>query len=159
MPYPDKVTGFSGINYHASPFDRRDDSGYSVFSSRVDGDPQLVFRTIAGEQMVLRVGQPWGEQQHVFGFDGHRWPLIISPSTGPVPGSEQVSSRMLLPGVSFDVHPTGGAGGDHQRPGDYLVYDMRRPFTEAGMWGLLRVLPEGSIINPLPPPDPAPDDD
>ena len=33
----------------------------------------------------------------------------------------------------------GGAGGPGHQTGDYVYGDLRRPFTVAGMWGLLRV--------------------
>jgi hypothetical protein len=59
----------------------------------------------------------------------------------------------------------GGAGGQGGLIGDMWYGDLRRPFTEAGMWGLLRVLPEescavkrldGTACGPRPTPAPAP---
>jgi hypothetical protein len=44
-------------------------------------------------------------------------------------------------GESLDVELVGGAG---QFSGDYLYGDARQPFTEAGLWGIFRVLPAGS---------------
>jgi hypothetical protein len=41
----------------------------------------------------------------------------------------------------MEVELVGGAGGTNWYPGDYLYADNRQPFTEAGMWGLMRVLP------------------
>jgi hypothetical protein len=39
-----------------------------------------------------------------------------------------------------DAHIAGGAGGRGHNVGDHFYGDLRRPFTDAGMWGLQRVL-------------------
>jgi hypothetical protein len=45
----------------------------------------------------------------------------------------------------------GGAGGMARANGDFFYGDMRRPFIEAGMWGIMRVRPDASCpIKPLP---------
>ena len=43
-------------------------------------------------------------------------------------------------------------GGVSKMPGDYVYQDRRLAFTEGGMWGLIRVLPNsgsGCPIKPL----------
>ena len=83
--------------------------------------------------LMFRVASPWAEQVHVFSLSGHRWPLE--------PGfdrSEQVFSRMLPPGYSFDAPIIGGFGGPYRKEADYLFMDARMPFTMGGLWGLIR---------------------
>jgi hypothetical protein len=48
----------------------------------------------------------------------------------------------------MEVELVGGAGGTIRATGDYLYGDSRQPFAEAGMWGILRVLPAGSAALP-----------
>ena len=45
------------------------------------------------------------------------------------------------PSEKIDLNIAGGAGGAAKIPGDYYYGDLKRHFTEAGMWGLFRVLP------------------
>jgi hypothetical protein len=58
-----------------------------------------------------------------------------------IPNSSQWQSRGVGPWEKLDIKVSGGAGGAAQQPGDYFYGDLRRAFTEAGMWGLFRVLP------------------
>jgi hypothetical protein len=44
----------------------------------------------------------------------------------------------------MEVELVGGAGGTIRATGDYFYGDARQPFSEAGMWGIFRVLPAGS---------------
>jgi hypothetical protein len=51
---------------------------------------------------------------------------------------------------AFDLELIGGAGGRQRETGDYFYGDVRRPFTQAGMWGLMRVMSDASCpIRPL----------
>ena len=86
------------------------DSPSEVFDSRVHDDPRSVIEAHRGDPVTFRVAAPWGEQVHVFSIGGHRWPL--EPD---MDGSEQVFSRLLSPGYSFDAPLTGRTGGDHGR--------------------------------------------
>lgn len=144
MPYPRDVSGFTGINYRAERLADRGlaDQRSQVFSSVVHGDPSLVFEAHPGDPVRFRVAAPWAEQMHVFSVEGHRW--LLEPR---MRGSEQVYSRLLAPGYSFDAPLVGGAGGDIQATGDYLVQDARLPFLEAGLWGLFSVVEPG--VGPL----------
>jgi hypothetical protein len=44
-----------------------------------------------------------------------------------------------------------GAGGRDHLPGDYLYGDHREPYRDAGLWGILRVLPVDAIADSLRP--------
>ncbi|MFQ5399230.1 MAG: multicopper oxidase domain-containing protein [Anaerolineae bacterium] len=137
MPYPTSVSGITGINYRAMPLSKRlanNPDPAKVFDSTVHGDPQLVFEAYTGDPMRYRFAQPWGEQGHVFGMEGHRWPL-----ESKMIGSVEIATKSLRPGESFDGRIIGGAGGGIQAAGDYLFQDHRMPFLEAGLWGILRV--------------------
>ena len=45
----------------------------------------------------------------------------------------------------------GGAGGRNRMVGDLFYGDLRRPFTQAGMWGLVRVLDPADVKADLKP--------
>jgi hypothetical protein len=59
-------------------------------------------------------------------------------------GARQVGSTAIggLEAITLDLD--GGAGGLGGQPGDYRYGAERGPFFEAGMWGVLRVLPRGA---------------
>jgi len=59
-----------------------------------------------------------------------------------MPGSQEVAAQGLAPYQGVDVHLVGGAGGRGNQTGDFFYGDNRRPFTEAGMGGVIRVLPK-----------------
>jgi hypothetical protein len=136
MPYPADVTGPSLINYRqVAP--RTDDA--NMFSSLVYGDPSTpILRAYAGDPVKVHVlGAPGSEQLHVFNLGGMSWAgdMYITESS-------KWQSRAVGPWEKMDALVSGGAGGDAQQPGDYFYGDLRRPFTQAGMWGLFRVLPD-----------------
>jgi FtsP/CotA-like multicopper oxidase with cupredoxin domain len=143
MPYPRDVAGFASLSYAAARLaDRGMASDASqVFASGPWGDPRLVFSAHSGDAVRLRIGAPWGEQLHQIAVEGHAWPL--EPGLA---GAEQVSSVAVAPGAAFDALVTAG------EPADFLVVDERQPFTEAGLWGIFRVVPRGA---PGPKPLPA----
>jgi hypothetical protein len=143
MPYHVVAKGATGISYLADPLDRRvavpkdpkDPIPFNAFT----GEPRLLLRAISGDRLVLRIGQPVGEQEHNIGVEGHRFPLTRFSTM-----SEYVSDVQLVPGVGMDAEVVGGAGSGFGLTGDYLVFDQKLPFTEAGLWGILRVMPPGS---------------
>lgn len=144
MPYEMEVKGFTGISYAADPLDRRveiprgplDPMPWNAFQ----GEPRLLARAYSGDRVVFRVGLAVGEQAHSLGIEGHRFPLTRYAAM-----SEHVSSVHLLPGVALDAELYGGAGAGFGTTGDYLFFDQRLPFMEAGLWGVLRVLPPDSV--------------
>ena len=135
MPYPRDVSGPALVNYR-QVLDRAIDA--NTFSSITNGDPTTpILRAYAGDAVKVHViGAPGSEQMHVFNLGGMSWPADMY-----IHNSSQFQSRAVGPGEKLDISVTGGAGGVTQEPGDYFYGDLRRPFTEAGMWGLFRVIP------------------
>jgi hypothetical protein len=137
MPYPDDVDGPAAINY-ASAALSREDGATAVFSTSArGGDPATpILRAYAGDQVVVHaIGAPGNEQTHVFSLGGLTWALDALIPTG-----NHVEARGLAPMGVVDAHVDGGAGGRGGFAGDYFYGDLRRPFTDAGVWGLQRVL-------------------
>jgi hypothetical protein len=141
MPYREAVSNFAGINYASDPFFTPNLSGRLelnpdpalVFDSGTHGDPKNLFRAYVGDPVRMRVGVGYGEQSHVFGVDGHRFPW--EPS---IAEAVQLRAKAVLPGLTFDAELIGGAGSGAPSGADYMVSDLRMPFLEAGMWGILR---------------------
>jgi len=134
MPYPDAVEGPALVNYRSEP---RGD-GPMAFSSRAHGDPVTpLLRAYAGDRVKVHVlGAPGSEQPHAFSLGGLNW--AVDPL---IRGGNVTSAAALLPWTTLDAEILGGAGGHGRAAADYWYGDLRRPFAQAGMWGLLRVLP------------------
>ncbi len=143
MPYPTKVQGAALMNYNAEP--RADDA--AMFSSRVYGDPSTgVMQAYAGDPVVVHgLVAPGSEQAHMFNLGGQSFGLDAD-----IAASTQQQSRGIGPWETVDADIAGGAGGMNRSVGDFFVGDVRRPFTQAGEWGLMRVLSDPSCpIKPL----------
>lgn len=140
MPYPQDVSGFTGMSYSSSPLWDRDyeNNPSRVFATALFGDPRVVLRAHRGDPVRMRVAMPWGEQAHSFFVEGHRWPMEPLLS-----GSEQIGYFNFVPGYAFEVPLTEGAGSGIDATGDYLFGDGRVPFLEAGLWGILRIFAPG----------------
>jgi FtsP/CotA-like multicopper oxidase with cupredoxin domain len=134
MPYPDEVKTPTFLNY-ASAGGRALDG--RQFSSLVHGDPDTtLLQAYPGDRMRVHViGAPGGEQVQVFNLGGHTWAW-----DGGIDRAEQLANQSFGPLSSIDAHVRGGAGS----PGDYFYGNIRRPFTDAGQWGILRVSPAGA---------------
>jgi manganese oxidase len=107
-----------------------------------------VIHAFAGDPVKIHVVSAWSEQAQVFGVEGHTW--SVEPA---MPGARQVSSAAIAGLETLTLDLLGGAGGHDAAPGDYRYGAERGPYFEAGMWGVLRVLPRGSddpSIAPLP---------
>lgn len=135
MPYPADVSGPALINYR-QVLNRVDNA--DMFNSAVNGDPTTpILKAYAGDPVKVHVlGAPGSEQLHVFNLGGMSW-----ASDMYIENSSQWQSRAVGPWTKLDIEVEGGAGGMRQLPGDYFYGDIRRPFTQAGMWGIFRVLP------------------
>ncbi|MGH8588995.1 MAG: hypothetical protein ACREXX_06555 [Gammaproteobacteria bacterium] len=141
-PVSDPFKGFTSISYKLNRWSDRGAkcvpgepcAPSDVYRSAIHGDPGLVITGTPGFPLMFRVAAPWGEQLHSFSLSAHRWRLEPLMQR-----SEQVFAHMLAPGYSFDVPVTGGFGGGYGITGDFLFRDARMPFTEAGLWGLIRV--------------------
>jgi hypothetical protein len=137
MPYPDNVDGPAAINYATAALST-EDNATAVFSSAArGGDPATpILRAYAGDPVVVHaIGAPGNEQTHSFSLGGESWALDAL-----IPNGNHVETRGLAPMGVVDAHIDGGAGGRGQNAGDYFYGDLRRPFTDAGMWGLQRIL-------------------
>ncbi|PKB79895.1 MAG: hypothetical protein BZY88_10935 [SAR202 cluster bacterium Io17-Chloro-G9] len=140
MPYTEQVEGVVGLNYRSEPLlDRLASVGEpaKLFLTGVHGDPATpVMEAMAGDPVKVHVLVPYSEQAHVFGVEGHRWP--VEPLRG---GSDLVSALQIGGSAAITLVLDGGAGGRAEIPGDYLYGDHREPYREAGLWGLFRVYP------------------
>ncbi len=136
MPYPINVTKPDSVrvNYRQAP---RDGNRADAFSSAAFGDPSTpILSAYAGDPMVVHVlVAPGSEQMHAVNLGG------LSFSLDPnIARADSAETRGVGPWESLTASIIGGAGGPTHQPGDYFYGDMRRVFTDAGMWGLQRVL-------------------
>jgi FtsP/CotA-like multicopper oxidase with cupredoxin domain/plastocyanin len=95
---------------------------------------------VQGEPLVVRAVVAAGDQLGVHSVDGHWWALDPNMTDCRTDltacRSNLISSVLLGPGeVSNAWIPEPGPAG----PGDYLWYNHRDPFLEAGLWGILTV--------------------
>ncbi|MEW6681557.1 MAG: multicopper oxidase domain-containing protein [Nitrospirota bacterium] len=145
MPYVSQVAGLTGVNYRVEPWAWREENGClaaNMFSACVVGQRELATPTIvahAGDPVRIHVFGAFNEQNHVFSLDGHEWPL--EPK---MPGADMMSSLQFGGNETLDVYLMDGAGGPFHLPGTYLWQNHVPPYTMAGQWGWLRVLPVGS---------------
>jgi FtsP/CotA-like multicopper oxidase with cupredoxin domain len=144
MPYIQQIAGLTGVNYRAEPWIFREENGCdlgNMFTPCVAAQSELVTPTImthAGDQVRLHVFGAFNEQNQVFSLEGHEWPL--KPN---MEGADMMSSSEFGSSQNLDVLLKDGAGGPFHLPGDYLWQNHRMPYTQAGQWGYLRVLPAG----------------
>jgi FtsP/CotA-like multicopper oxidase with cupredoxin domain len=133
MPYPtDATPGKSLINYQAAPVG----DGDGAFQNP---GAVPILQAFAGDPMQVHVVMaPGSENAHVLSLGGLRW--HVDPF---IDNSNTVSAQGIGPWETFSADIVGGAGGTAAEEGDYFYGDQRRPFTQAGMWGLQRVLPAG----------------
>jgi len=144
MPYPVDVKDPALVNYKAAA-GRGDDA--NTFSSSAHGDPVTpLLRAYAGDPTKVHfLVAPGSEQLHTFGLGGQYW--AFDPE---IPTSQEIASEGVGPYETFDAELVGGAGGLARSRGDFFYGDVRRPFTQAGMWGLMRVMSDPSCpIKPL----------
>ena len=94
---------------------------------------------------MFRVGVGASDQFSTFAIGGHEFPQEPQMWNGTTDRRSQLlTARSLTAGETLDAEIVGGAGGPQHFSGDYLYGDTRQPFTEAGMWGIFRVLPAAS---------------
>jgi hypothetical protein len=137
MPYPIKVDGLTLVNYKNAGRRTEDFTGNVA-------TPLL--QAYVGDPMKIHVlSTPGSEQPHVFRAGGLSW--LRDPYQM---GSQEVAEQGLAPFQGIDVHLIGGSGGRGSQTGDFFYGDNRRPFTEGGMWGILRVLPKPSCTATAP---------
>jgi Fibronectin type III domain len=133
MPYPDTTNGLANINYQTAP---TGDSASTFHTGSNDPATPVLTAYIGDPMVVHEMVTPGSEQGHVFSLGG-----FAAPRDRYVPRSELSSNQALAPGETFDAQMLGGAGGGKSwAVGDYFYGDLRRPFTQAGVWGLQRFL-------------------
>jgi hypothetical protein len=120
------VTGNYGIAYCNTPY----------------GEPDTpIYLTHEKDPVVWRVGVGASDQFHSFTVGGHAFPLEPKMWNGSSDKrSQMITARTLGAGETHDVELT-SAGGSGGFTGDYLYQDARSPLSEAGIWGIFRVLP------------------
>jgi len=131
MPYPTNAeVGKTLINYQAAP------AGDGPTSFRNPGKVPYLTAYVGDPEVVHVLVAPGSENAHVFSLGGLNWeadPFIDH--------SNWMSAQGVGPWESFNQWVVGGAGGTQQATGDFFYGDLRRPFTQVGVWGLQRVLP------------------
>lgn len=127
MPYPKDVSGVPTVNYRNGG--KRTDNWA--------GDPTTnIITAYAGDPLRIHVMvSPGSEQPHVFLAGGMSW--LRDPY---MPHSQEVAEQAVSPTQGIDIHMIGGAGGRLRQTRDYWFGDIRRPFAEGGMWGIIRVV-------------------
>ncbi|MCZ4495676.1 MAG: uncharacterized protein JWM25_259, partial [Thermoleophilia bacterium] len=129
MPYPVDVSGKPSINYSIAGA-RRDTP--DLLRSGPNGPGTPLLQANIGDPIRVHIAIAGGsEQDHTFSLGGSTW--LDDPFLA---GSNRVSSIGLAPWEVRDIHAVAGA---ESGPGVEHWGDLRRPFTEAGIWGLLRV--------------------
>ena len=145
MPYSSKVSGPAAINYESAP--AAPSAGLGVPASRrsrigdivAAGDPPTpVVRAFAGDPVRFHVVAPWSAQNQVFAIEDHWWP--VEPG---IRGSTRVSAQQIGGLEAVTLRLEWGAGGVNHRPGDYIYGAARGAYSDAGMWGVFRVLAAG----------------
>ncbi len=153
MPYAQKIGGLTGVNYRAAqPMDHALENGCSVGTifqcvSEKGGVATPLIEAHAGDSVLMHVFGAFNEQVAVFALDGHEW------AADKFRGAHLHSSFEFGGSSYLRVDLRGGAGGPHQLPGDYVYMNHRPAYTDAGQWGLFRVLPKGDkkiqALNPI----------
>lgn len=144
MPYIQQIAGLTGVNYRSEPWLDREENGCELglmFTPCVAGETDPVTPTItahAGDPVRIHVFGAFNEQNQVFSLEGHEWPF--KPN---MVGADMLSSSEFGASENLDVYIKDGAGGPFHLPGVYLWQNHRLPYTAAGQWGYLRVLPVG----------------
>jgi Multicopper oxidase len=144
MPYIQNIAGLTGVNYRSEPWAYREDKGCemgTMFTACVTGESEPATPTImanAGDPVRIHVFGAFNEQNQIFSLEGHEWPL--KPN---MEGADLLSSSEFGASENLDVYIKEGAGGPFHIPGDYIWQNHRMPYTQAGQWGYLRVLPVG----------------
>jgi manganese oxidase len=119
-----------------------------LHNNQVGGDPETpVFEAVAGTPLRLRVVHPSGHtQSHVFEVHGHPWLAMPYTTNSTVIGNNTTSPWIgsrggVGPTDHFDALVFDKAGGKFNVTGDYLYRSYGGPRMDAGIWGVIRILP------------------
>ena len=132
MPYPANVDKPEDevVNYRRAPVD----DGVAAAFRFATGDPATpVLRSYVGDKVLVNtLVAPGSEQVHAFNLGGRAY---LTDSR--IPNSNQVTTKGVGP---WEVSTAVLNGLWADPAGDYFYGDRIRAYTEAGMWGLQRVL-------------------
>ncbi|HSG39531.1 MAG TPA: copper oxidase, partial [Thermoanaerobaculia bacterium] len=156
-------TGQKAINYRTeplwkrmqhnpeTPFNLTDNfsNWWDVLANvKVGGDPETpVFEVPKGTPIRFRLGMSGGHaRNNVFGLHGHVWdqePYLANSTLIGLNSVSYVEGARTGHGPTnhFDAVMRRPAGGAFTVPGDYLFRDQASIGLDAGLWGILRVLP------------------
>ncbi|HEY8648885.1 MAG TPA: hypothetical protein VIM50_05860, partial [Candidatus Limnocylindria bacterium] len=134
MPYSKSVDGVVGLNYGNAPLPADSSEAAAAFRDGATSGRTPVLDANIGDPVRVHVLLPWSEQGHVFGIEGHRWPLEPGRT-----GTQLLSAQQVGGLEAVTLMLDGGAGGIDALPGDYVYGDRRAPYRQAGLWGILRV--------------------
>ena len=163
-------SGQKGVNYRTEPMWHR--LGYaaetpltttrgfnfanSLHNTQVGGDPKTpVFRSEAGQITFFHLLEPGGHARNSgFNLHGHIWDERPYLGNSLDISFQAISEQKGVswghgPSNHFTVLPRNGAGGKFRVLGDYLWRDQTSHLFDGGIWGLFRIVPQGSI--PYPP--------
>jgi hypothetical protein len=127
MPYPTEARQPALVNYRNAP--RRDDTGDAFAGT----PPTPLLQAPAGAPVVVHAfGTPGSEQTHVVTLGGMSWPIDPQIDDSPLVSNLALAPWMIVDAAIARVGPY---------PQDFFYGDRRRPFSQAGMWGIFRVTP------------------
>ncbi|MEO5656627.1 MAG: multicopper oxidase domain-containing protein [Nitrospiria bacterium] len=142
MPYAQKVAGLTGVNYRASnTLDYAlDNDGCDVGTlfmcvAEKGGANTPLLEAHAGDPVMVHVFGGFNEQVGVFALDGHQWPVDRFRGA-------HLHSSFEFGGTSY-LRLDLKAGGPQSLSGDYVYMNHRPAYTDAGQWGIFRVLDKG----------------
>ncbi|WP_281883474.1 multicopper oxidase domain-containing protein [Paenibacillus sp. YYML68] len=142
--------GSRAFNYRAERFIhrlKRDPDVAKVFSSTVHGDPATpVFLAHEGDRVVIRHIFPADRARaHSFTLHGHTW----LRSAADINSTFIAEKGQITVGDHDSFFLTFGAGGLYGTAGDYMYRSANLQWdVELGVWGIMRVLPQGSLLLP-----------
>ena len=155
----------SAVNYRTEPQTfRYANNGTTDFSCMlsnqlVGGDPKTpIFTADPGNRVRFRMAHPYGTgTSQVFTVHGHVWPKNPYKEDAAGNGSAEIGDNSLSQWIgSRDNHGAtdhfevvlGSAGGEGQKPGDYLYTVYLPGQAKLGPWGVFRV---GKSTDPVQP--------
>jgi hypothetical protein len=136
--------------FWTDPVGRKDDMSL-IFSSYVYGDPATpLFRAYSKDPVRFRVAQAEGDPRSTgFALSGHSWRASPDDPNSPIVSFQGQFNPAVTYNINLDPGVTGGAGGPHGFPGDYVyrsnTLDRLLP---GGQWGIMRVFdqPQTDLI-------------
>jgi hypothetical protein len=163
-------SGQKGVNYRTEPMwlrkqfapetpletTRTFNFSTVLTNGQVGGDPQTpVFRSAVGQQTQFHLLMPGGHARNVsFNLHGHIFqeqPWVNgSTEIGVNPGSEYKGILWGHGATNHQVIWIPSPGGYFKITGDYLWRDQTSFHLDGGIWGIFRVVPQGTLNPPTP---------